>query len=287
VNHQQAILEDIPQQARYLFFDLKAAANPRPVLERLATFAADKSMVIGFGPVLLEKLGLQVPGMHEMPAFHGKNINVPHDTNALWCWLRGTDRGALLHQARAVNALLDDAFSLVLNIDAFQYDASRDLTGYEDGTENPEDEAAIDAALLQSDDPRLHGSSFVAVQQWLHDLDAFEALDKPEQDNIIGRERISNEEMEDAPEAAHVKRTAQEDFDPEAFVVRRSMPWSGDYGEGLVFVAFGKSFQAFEMLLEHMLGNDDGITDNLFRISKPVYGAYFWCPPAKDGVVQF
>ena len=32
-------------------------------------------------------------------------------------------------------------------------------------------------------------------------------------------------------------------FTPEAFVVRRSMPWAGAEGEGLVFVAFGRSFE--------------------------------------------
>jgi putative iron-dependent peroxidase len=286
VNCQPAILDEIPQQARYLFYNLNTTASPRAVLEKLSSYAAGRDMVIGFGKVLLDQLGLAVPGMHDMPEFKG-SIPVPGESNALWCWLRGTDRGALLHQVREVNALLGEAFSLVRNIDAFKYDASRDLTGYEDGTENPEDQAAMDAALMQCEAPRFNGSSFVAVQQWQHDLDAFEAMDKPAQDNIVGRERISNEEMEDAPEAAHVKRTAQEDFSPEAFILRRSMPWCSDNGEGLVFVAFGKSFHAFETLLNHMLGNDDGITDNLFRISKPVQGAYFWCPPAHNGLVQF
>jgi putative iron-dependent peroxidase len=287
VNCQPAILDDIPQQARYLYYNLNTTASPRAALEKLARYAAGRDMVVGFGKSLLAQLGLDVPGMHDMPAFTGGNINVPNDSHALWCWLRGTDRGVLLHQVREVNAQLGEAFSLVRNIDAFKYDASRDLTGYEDGTENPQDQAAMDAALMQSEDPRFNGGSFVAVQQWLHDLDAFEAMDKAAQDNIVGRERISNEEMEDAPEAAHVKRTAQEDFSPEAFVLRRSMPWCGDNGEGLVFVAFGKSFYAFETLLRHMLGNDDGITDNLFRISKPVHGAYFWCPPVHNGILQF
>jgi putative iron-dependent peroxidase len=46
-----------------------------------------------------------------------------------------------------------------------------------------------------------------------------------EQDHAVGRRRSDNEELDDAPESAHVKRTAQESFEPEAFVVRRSMPW--------------------------------------------------------------
>jgi len=32
-----------------------------------------------------------------------------------------------------------------------------------------------------------------------------------------------------------------------------------------------------------MAGLDDGIVDALFTYSRPVTGAYFWCPPLKDG----
>jgi len=55
----------------------------------------------------------------------------------------------------------------------------------------------------------------------------------------MGRRLEDNEELGDAPPYAHVKRTAQESFDPEAFVLRRSMPRADAEREGLVFVAFG------------------------------------------------
>jgi hypothetical protein len=54
-------------------------------------------------------------------------------------------------------------------------------------------------------------------------------------------------------------------------------------GKGLVFVAFGKSFDAFEALLNRMVGKEDGITDALFTFTRPLTGNYFWCPPSKDG----
>ena len=50
-----------------------------------------------------------------------------------------------------------------------------------------------------------------------------------------------------------------------------------------MFVAFGKSFDAFEMQMRRMAGQEDGITDALFLISKPITGAFFWCPPLRDG----
>src|SRR5690606_14699278 len=129
----------------------------------------------------------------------------------------------------------------------------------------------------------LDGSSYVAVQQWLHDLDAFEALADEDANRHFGRHRVTNEELEDSPESAHVKRTAQESFDPEAFMLRRSMPWMMNMQAGLVFVAFGKSLYAFEAQMKRMAGHEDGITDAIFSISKPVNGAYYWCPPMRGG----
>ena len=81
----------------------------------------------------------------------------------------------------------------------------------------------------------------------------------------------------------HVKRTAQESFDPEAFMLRRSMPWMMSMQAGLMFVAFGKSLYAFEAQMRRMAGLDDNILDGVFRLSKPVTGAYFWCPPMRGG----
>jgi putative iron-dependent peroxidase len=32
-----------------------------------------------------------------------------------------------------------------------------------------------------------------------------------------------------------------------------------------------------------MSGLEDGIVDGLYRISTPLTGGYYWCPPLKDG----
>ena len=129
----------------------------------------------------------------------------------------------------------------------------------------------------------MDGSSFVAVQQWVHEMDHFQSLDESERDDIIGRRIEDNEELDDAPPSAHVKRSAQEDFEPEAFMLRRSLPWADSSGEGLMFVAFGHSFEAFGAVMQRMAGLDDGIVDALFRFSQPITGSYFWCPPVEDG----
>jgi len=162
------------------------------------------------------------------------------------------------------------------------YGRGLDLTGYEDGTENPKGKKAAEAAIVQDKRAGFGGASFVAVQQWMHDLEKFAAMPRKKQDDTIGRRKSDNREIGNAPPSAHVKRTTQESFSPEAFVLRRSMPWADATRAGLVFVAFGKSLAAFEAQLKRMVGAEDGTADALFTFTRSVTGAYFWCPPVKN-----
>jgi len=240
---------------------------------------AGKDQVIGLGLSLVQAAGGEIPGLRSFPALTGPAIEIPTSPFALWIWLLGDDRGDLLHRGLEFEEDLAPDFVLEDVIEGFQYRESRDLTGYVDGTENPEGEAAAAAAIVHAAGPGLDGSSFVAVQQWAHDLDRFRAFGQRRRDETIGRRQSDNEEMADAPSSAHVKRAAQEDFTPEAFMVRRSMPWVEGLQAGLLFVAFGKSFDAFEAVLRRMIGSEDGVRDALFDFSRPVSGSYYWCPP--------
>jgi porphyrinogen peroxidase len=276
---QAAILESIPDHARHLFFKLKPDADPRPALRALAAACDGQSAVLGIGVEIATALNVKLAGLRAFPDLPDAKPAIPVTQHALWLWLCGDEPGNLLLQGHALEALAASAFSLVQAIDSFRHQDSRDLTGYEDGTENPKEDAAIEAAIAQGQGVGIDGSSFAAVQQWLHDFASFDAMPRSEQDNCFGRRRDDNEEIDDAPESAHVKRTAQEDFEPEAFVVRRSMPWVAGADAGLVFLAFGKSFDAYEAQLRRMTGHDDGISDALFSFTRPLTGGYYWCPP--------
>jgi putative iron-dependent peroxidase len=210
-------------------------------------------------------------------------VENPSTQHALWLWLLGDDRGELLHRSQAIEAALAPALSVLQVTEGFRYNTDRDLTGYEDGTENPVDDAAVEAAIVANAGAGLDGGCFVAVQQWQHDLNGFAARPQTEQDNLIGRRKSDNEELEDAPLSAHVKRTAQESFSPEAFTVRRSMPWTENGKAGLMFVSFSRTLNAFEVQLRRMSGMEDGIVDGLYSFSRPLSGGYYWCPPLKDG----
>ena len=280
---QTGIFDAIPPVARYLSFGLRPQADLPQALRALQQHADGRRLVLGFGASLVRLLGRQVPGLRSYAAGAAAGLDLPATPAALWCWLRGDDRGDLLRQTREIEAALAGSFRLEQAIDAFKHGSGRDLSGYEDGTENPSGDAARQAALVAGQGAGIDGSSFVAVQPWLHDFAGFDAMSPSQQDDAIGRRRSDNVELEDAPASAHVKRTAQESFDPEAFVLRRSMPWSDASRCGLVFVAFGRSFDAFEAQWRRMCGLEDGIVDALFRFTRPVGGAYFWCPPMHQG----
>jgi len=243
------------------------------------------SIVMGIGIKIVTSLQKEVPGLQLFPELSKAPMPVMATPGDLWFWLRGDDMGELLHRGRAIEVIAKPAFDIHNIVDGFKYGHGMDLTGYEDGTENPQDKEAEEAAIMEGESEKMDGSSFVAVQQWLHDLNEFEKLTENEQDNVIGRKKSTNEEISDAPNSAHVKRVEQDDFDPPAYVVRRSSPWIENQQSGLMFLSFGHSFDAFEMQLNRMVGMVDGVSDALFTFSKPITGNYYWCPPlGKEGL---
>jgi porphyrinogen peroxidase len=287
MNHiQKGILAPVPKQARYLSFTLAQDQHPTNALRRLRKLVDGDKTVVGLGHSLVQALGREISGLTPFPGYSGADIDIPSTPAALWCWLRGEDRGELFHRARAIARTVAPVLQLQQALDGFRYRSGYDLSGYEDGTENPKGAAARKAAVSEGQGPGLDGGSFVAVQQWRHDLDAFESMAARNQDHIIGRRKRDNKELANAPLSAHVKRTAQEQFSPPAFILRRSMPWVEAQQAGLVFVAFGHSLDPFDRLLRKMVGADDGIVDALFSFTRPLSGSYFWCPPMKSGTLD-
>ncbi|HEY3174921.1 MAG TPA: Dyp-type peroxidase [Candidatus Polarisedimenticolia bacterium] len=279
---QPGILAAPPALGRSLTFRLAAQADPRAALRRLGDgFALDQG-VVGLGEPVVRSLGSDVPGLRTFPGLSGPGSTVPSTQQALWIFLRGANPGDLFEMTDRVATLVDGAFLLDDSVDTFTYAGGRDLTGYEDGTENPRGDAAAEAALVPAGGG-MTGSSFVAVQRWVHDLRRFRGFAADRRDAVVGRRMDTNAEIEEAPASAHVKRTAQESYDPPAFMVRRSMPWATARQQGLEFIAYGHSLDLFERVLRRMLGLEDGIVDALFSFSRPISGGYYWCPPTAGG----
>src|SRR5688572_22610121 len=100
---QPGILQPVPVVARYALFHPADGAVREPLseaLRRLAEVANGEDVVVGIGPSLVAALGATVPGLREFPELSGHGAHVPSTPVPLWCWLRGEDRGDLLHLTR-------------------------------------------------------------------------------------------------------------------------------------------------------------------------------------------
>lgn len=279
---QRFILQPPHISGLSLSFDLAVGASARDGLAALAVgFERDWGNV-GIGEPLAKAVGRDVAGLRCFPAMAAPGCGVPSTQRALWAIVTGPDQGAVFDLSRKLGRLLAGSFTLADSLPTFVYADSRDLTGYVDGTENPKGDAAAAAAIV-ADGNGMAGSSFVAVQRWQHDLAHFNRQPQKRRDDIIGRRLSDNEELEDAPASAHVKRSAQESYDPPAFMVRRSMPWAAAGTQGLEFIAYVSALDTFERMMRRMAGLDDGTVDALFEFSRPITGGYYWCPPFRDG----
>jgi putative iron-dependent peroxidase len=283
---QPWVLAAVPACGRYLVFDMRVGIDPAPALRRLADAVPVDRAAIGFGDPLVRALHAAVPGLRPFPAVSGKGLAFPSTQGALWAFVPGETATEVHDCSLALRAVLGDGFELREEVSAFRYREGRDLTGYVDGTANPVDDAAVEAAIVNGKGLGLDGSSFVAAQRYVHDLDAFHRLASSARDDVFGRRLADNEEMADAPRTAHAKRAEQESFEPSGFMVRRSMPWGSVREHGLYFVAYGESLDRFERTLLRMAGVEDGLVDSLLFYTRAVTGGYYWCPPVKGGGID-
>ncbi len=170
-------------------------------------------------------------------------------------------------------------------VHGFKYFDERDLLGFVDGTENPEDQAATDATIIGDEDAAFAGGSYVIVQKYLHDLTKWNELPVEMQEKIIGRTKLSDIELDDAvkPSYAHNALTTIVENGEELDIVRDNMPF-GNVSEGefgTYFIGYAKSPHRIEQMLENMfVGRPPGNYDRLLDFSRAVTGTLFFIPSA-------
>jgi putative iron-dependent peroxidase len=274
----------------HLQFDVSPAAPPAAVLAALrdvreqATTVAGVNLVIGFGSELCRRLA---PAW--LPADVGPfatiegvdGVTIPADQHDLWIWLHSSGPDSVFDLARHADAALRGLATVVDEEPSFTYQASRDLTGFEDGTENPPLDEAIDLVAVPEGQAGA-GASVVLLQRWLHDLEAFESLDREAKDQVIGRRLTSGDELDDDVRSprAHISRVVLEDDEGEELeVFRRSTAFGGVLEHGLMFLAFSPDVDRLTTMLHRMVGRDDGVRDHLTDISRCTASAWYVAPP--------
>ena len=180
---------------------------------------------------------------------------------------------------------IGNAVSPVDEVQGFRYFDDRDLMGFVDGTENPRGAAAADAVLIGEEDPTFCGGSYVIIQKYLHDLDAWNALSTEAQERIIGRTKLSDIELDDSvkPTSAHSALTTIVENGKEIKILRDNMPFGRPgHGEfGTYFIGYSRSPRTIEQMLENMfIGRPPGNYDRLLDFSRAVTGNLFFVPSA-------
>src|ERR1700678_321896 len=180
---------------------------------------------------------------------------------------------------------LREAVTTVDEVQGFRYFEDRDVIGFVDGTENPRGNLALDAALIGDEDIAFAGGSYVIVQKYLHNMQAWNALSTEAQELIIGRRKLTDIELTDAvkPVSAHNALTVIEENGKELKILRDNMPFGRPgYDEfGTYFIGYCRTPRITETMLENMfVGRPPGNYDRLLDFSRAVTGSLFFVPSA-------
>ncbi|KLN96815.1 Dyp-type peroxidase [Moellerella wisconsensis] len=175
------------------------------------------------------------------------------------------------------------AFGKVIHVEeeihGFRWVEERDLSGFIDGTENPQGEEREEVTLIPEGIDM--GGSYILVQRYEHNLDKWARFSEHEQEKMIGRTKKDSIELdEDARNiTSHVSRVALDEGEGELAIMRHSLPYGTASGKhGLYFIAYCGRLYNIEKQLLSMFGELDGKHDDLLRMTKAVTGSYYFAP---------
>jgi putative iron-dependent peroxidase len=244
------------------------------------------SCVMAFGSDAWDRLfGVPRPReLHPFREIRGQHHAVATPGDILF-HIRSTRMDLCFELATQIMSRLNGAVSTVDEVHGFNYFDDRDLIGFVDGTENPMEQAALDATIIGEEDAAFAGGSYVIVQKYLHDLKRWNELPIEEQERIIGRTKLSDIELDDAvkPTSAHNALTTIVEDGKQLEIVRDNMPF-GDVGKGefgTYFIGYARSPRRIEQMLVNMfVGRPPGNYDRLLDFSRAVTGTLFFAPSA-------
>ena len=243
------------------------------------------SCIVGFGSDAWDRL-FGSPRPAELHSFHEIRSGPRHAASTpgdLIFHIRAERMDLCFELATQIMSRLNGAVTTADEVHGFRYFDERDVLGFVDGTENPTGGAAADAVFIGGEDPPFAGGSYVIVQKYLHNLDAWNNLSTEAQEKIIGRSKVSDIELDDSvkPTSAHNALTVIEENGKEIKILRDNMPFGRPgHGEfGTYFIGYSRSPRTIEQMLENMfIGRPPGNYDRILDFSTPVTGNLFFIP---------
>jgi porphyrinogen peroxidase len=271
----------------YLEFDLLPAAESASAVSRVASFREPRTtiggvnVVAGFRPELWAKVAPDAAptgatGFDE-PLVGAGGYTLPATQHDVVIWLTGASYDVVFDLSRDVVADLGTQATLAHEIVGWPYHHDLDLTGFIDGTENPTLVEATTEAIIPPDAPGA-GGSILLLQQWEHDVAAWEGLPVSEQEAVIGRRKADSLELDPQPPTSHVASTDQDRFGK---IFRRNIAYGSVGRHGTIFVGFSAEQARLARMLDSMIGRPGGSPDALTGFTRAVTGAYYVIPSAE------
>ncbi len=273
----------------FLELDLRDGVLPQHALAAFRRLRAPDvsaggvNFVIAFGAdfwraIAPDQAPASLAPFKEIQGLNGKHA--PARQHDVWIWINGSEPDVAFEHARAVWLAVCDVATIGAEQPCFVYRDSRDLTGFIDGTGNPEPLDAPNVALIPPGLPG-EGGSHVLAMRWVHDLQSFHAQPVSDQERVFGRTKLNSIELtaDQMPANAHIARVQIKEGDYELEIYRRSVPYGTVAEHGLYFAAFSADRTRFDRMLARVFGTaEDGVRDHLTDFSRPVSGAFYFAP---------
>jgi porphyrinogen peroxidase len=248
--------------------------------------SARLSCIAGIGSDLWDRLGAPAKPRELKPfaEIQGKPHRAPATPGDILFHIRAERPDICFEFERILLQTLGAAVTMIDEVSGFRYFDARDLLGFVDGTANPTGHEIGDSALVGEEDPEFAGGSYVVVQKYLHDLAAWGRTSTALQEEIVGRTKIDNIELDDdaAPRKSHKTLATIVDADGnEHDILRDNMPFGrAGHGEfGTYFIGYTRYLWVIETMLRRMyVGDPEGAYDRLLDFSTPHTGTTFFAP---------
>lgn len=244
------------------------------------------SCVVALGSELWDRfqIGKRPKELRLFAPIKGAMHTAPATPGDLFFHIRAEREDLCFEFERFLLNQLGTSIALVDEVVGFRYFDSRDLLGFVDGTANPTGRDISTSTLVGSEDQEFAGGSYVVVQKYLHQMQPWAQLSKDTQEQIIGREIVSNAELPDAINGQKSHKTLATivgDDGAEYDILRDNMPFGrpghGEYGT--YFIGYSRYLWVTQKMLERMfLGDPPGMHDRLLDFSTAHTGAVFFAP---------
>ena len=268
----------------YLEFDVLKGEKEQALVKAISSLREPRTtidgvnLVGGFRPELWSK---SAPG-HAPTGVEGFNKNVvgpdgfamPATQHDAVLWLSGSSYDVIFDVARQIISSVKGLAAVAEETSSWPYQHSRDLTGFIDGTENPNLVDASEVALIPEGGPGA-GGTILLLQKWAHDTSKWESLATKDQEQVMGRMKLDSVEISDKAPNSHVASTDQDQFGK---IFRRNMPYGTVTNHGTMFVGFSADQGRLSRMLESMAGLLTGVRDALTHYTRPLTGAYYFVP---------